>query len=630
MSKTIASASWQRALVVLTTTVVGALAVALLYWAQVVFIPLALAVFLTFLLSAPVRALQRRGLGRIPAVLLVVVTAGLLLAAVCWVVVVQVTNLARGLPNHTETVKKKVKTLRENFEGGLPSALGGMWKEVSGEPTPRTIDGEDSASPENGQTSKSAKPARVIVEQDGPPWLSRLSHIGSVTEPLGAVALAVVLAIFMLLKREDLRSRFISLIGHGRMTVTTKAVDDAGTRISRFLFMQLIVNASYGLVWGIGLRIIGVDYALLWGFIAALARYIPYIGTPVASLLPITLSLIMIDGWYHVFAVVALMVVMELVTANAVEPYLFGQSIGVSEVALLVAAAFWAFLWGPIGLVLSGPLTVCLVVLGRYVPQLEFFSVILGDEPALEPHVAYYQRLLARDQDEAEDLVTAHAKTAPPEQVFDDLLVPSLNYVKRDHERELLSDEDEQFVLRATREIIEDLGERQATQAREDAATNGKASKAKAVEKLLVMGWPARDHADGLALEMLAHTLDAKNWEMEILTNDMLVAQMVSRAEEKNPAIFCIASLPPGGMAHTRYLCKRLKSRLPDLKIVVGRWGQKGNIEETEKLLHEIGADLVATTLLETRDQMNAWLPVLHQDKSPAVGGAVKAEAVRR
>ena len=336
----------------------------------------------------------------------------------------------------------------------------------------------------------------------------------------------------------------------------------------------------------------------------------------------------MFDGWTHVFLVAGLMVVMELVVANAVEPYLFGQSIGVSEVALLLAAAFWALLWGPIGLVLSGPLTVCLVVLGRYVPQMESFSVILGDEPALEPHVVYYQRLLARDQDEAEDLVRADVKETSPEQVFDDLLIPSLNYAKRDHDRDLLSDEDEGFVFRATREIIEDLGERQAIQAREDATANGAAAKAKPAEKIFIMGWPARNQGDGLALEMLAVALDSERWQMEILSNDMLVAQMVSLAEEKKPAVFCIASLPPGGMAHTRYLCKRLRNRLPDLKIVVGRWGQKGGVEETTAMLKEAGADLVATTLLETRNQMNAWLPVLDGDHR-AADGAAKAEARR-
>jgi predicted PurR-regulated permease PerM len=620
VSKAIVSAPWQRALVILTTTVVGTIVVATLYWAQVVFIPLALAVFLTFLLSAPVRVLQRRGLGRVSSVIVVVAVAALLLAAVCWVVVVQMSNLVSELPNHTETIKKKAQAVRDTFDKGMAKS-GGLWQEVSGELKPKP--------PDEGRVRQEDKPIRVILEPDSSAWLSRLPRFGSVMEPLGAILLAVVLAIFMLLKREDLRNRFISLAGHGRMTVTTKAVDDAGARISRFLFMQLIINAGYGLVWGIGLRIIGVDYALLWGFIAALARYVPYVGTPLASLMPIALSLVMSDDWTHVILVVSLMVAMEVVTANAIEPFLFGQSIGVSEVALLLAAAVWAFLWGPIGLVLSGPLTVCLVVLGRYVPQLEFFSVILGDEPALEPNVAYYQRLLARDQDEAEDLVQAHAKTAPTEQVFDDLLVPSLNYVKRDHERELLSDEDEQFVLRVTQEIIEDLGERQATVAREDAATNGTAT-TPAAEKVLIMGWPARDRADGLALEMLAYTLDRNKWQMELLSNDMLVSQMVSLAEEKKPAIFCIASLPPGGMAHTRYLCKRLRSQLPDLKIVVGRWGQKGSVEETEKLLREIGADLVAMTLLETRDQMTAWLPVLNQDQRKAAEGIAKAEAGRR
>ena len=617
MSKAIVSAPWQRALIVLTTTVVGALAIAALYGAQVIFIPLALAVFLTFLLSAPVRSLQRRGMGRVSSVLMVVLVASLVLSAVCWVVVVQMSNLVGELPNHTKIIVQKAKSVRDTFDRYMNKG-GGLWQEISGELTPKAPE-EGDAPPDEGKPPPADKPMRVIVERDSTAWLSRLPKFGSVLEPIGAGVLTGVLAIFMLLKREDMRNRFISLAGHGRMTVTTKAVDDAGSRISRFLFMQVIINAGYGLVWGIGLRLIGVDYALLWGFIAALARYIPYVGTPIAALMPIALSTIMYEGWTHVILVVALLVVMELVTANAIEPLLFGQSIGVSEVALLLAAAFWAFLWGPIGLVLSGPLTVCLVVMGRYIPQLEFFSVLLGDEPALEPHVAYYQRLLARDQDEAEGLVRTHAKTAPAEQVFDDLLVPSLNYVKRDHERELLSDEDDEFVLRVTREIIEDLGERQATQAREDAAADGAPAKTPTSEKVLVMGFPARDQADGLALEMLAHTLDPNKWQMEILSNDMLVSQMVSLAEERKPAIFCIASLPPGGMSHTRYLCKRLRGQLPDLKIVVGRWGQKAGAEEIEGVLHEAGADLVATTLLETRDQMTAWLPVLNQAQRTAI-----------
>jgi hypothetical protein len=230
--------------------------------------------------------------------------------------------------------------------------------------------------------------------------------------------------------------------------------------ISRFLLMQLIVNAGFGVLLALGLLLIRVPHALLWGCLAARLRYVPYLGSWLTTVLLMTLSLAMFPGWVQPFLVLGLIVILELVTANVVEPRLFGHSIGVSEVALLVAAAFWAFLWGPIGLLLSSPLTVCLVVLGKYVPQLEFLDVILGDKPSLGADISYYQRLLARDQDEAAQLVLTQAKIAPPEQIYDQLLMPALNYLKRDRQRDDLTEADQQFVLRATREIVEDLGER--------------------------------------------------------------------------------------------------------------------------------------------------------------------------
>ena len=252
-----------------------------------------------------------------------------------------------------------------------------------------------------------------------------------------------------------------------------------------------------------------------------------------------------------------------------------------------MAAAFWAFLWGPIGLVLSSPLTVCLVVLGKYVPQLEFLDVILGDEPSLSADVTYYQRLLARDQDEATQLVLTQAKTFPPEQVYDRLLVPALNYVKQDRARDDLTEADEQFVLRATREIVEDLGERQTAAA----VPAAEGSKAPASCKIRILGCPGHDEADALALEMLRQLLDPARWEMEILSIDMLSAESVARAGDKEPAVVCIGALPPGGLAHTRYLCKRLRARLPAARIVVGRWGLKGDLEQNQEQLLEAGAD---------------------------------------
>ena len=621
MAKASSSAPWQRALVVLTGTVVGVVVVALLYWAQVVFIPLALGVFLTFLLSPLVLVLQRRGLGRIPSVVVVVTLAALLLGGVGWMVTAQVMHLVEGLPKYTENIKGKIKALREMGQGGVTERLGQMAQEIMGELKSGPPGGDAAPAPPGG-VPPADKPTKVVVEPPSSGWLSRLpDKLGGVLDPLGAVALAVVLSIFMLLKREDLRNRFIRLVGRGRMAVTTKAVDDAGARISRFLLMQLIVNSTYGLAWGLGLWAIGVDYAPLWGFLAAVLRYVPYIGAPVAALLPIALSLVEFAGWTQPLLVGALLLVLELVSNNVMEPWLYGQSIGVSEVAMLVAAAFWAFLWGPIGLVLSGPLTVCLVVLGRYVPQLEFFAVLLGDEPALDPHVAYYQRLLAGDQDEAEQLVQGHGKTSSPERVYDDLLVPALNFAKRDREREELSEHDERFILRATREILEDLGERQ-----EAAATGAAAlSPDEAQAKVRVLGCPARDEADQLALEMLRQLLDPAKWDVEVLPADMLSAELTGLAAERKPAVVCIGSLPPGGLAHTRHLCKRLRARLPGVKVVVGRWGLKGDVEALQEQLREAGADQVETTLLDTRKHLNAWLPVLAQGQ-----GQVAADGAAR
>ncbi len=454
------------------------------------------------------------------------------------------------------------------------------------------------------------------------PWL-----IGGVLGPLATLGLAAVLAVFMLLKREDLRSRFLRLAGQGQMTVTTKGLDDAAGRISRFLLMQLLINATYGLVWGVGLALIGIPHALLWGFMAAALRYVPYLGAPASAVLPLLLSLLLTpDGWLQPLLVGGLILIMELTTGNVIEPLLFGKSIGVSEVALLVAAAVWAFLWGPIGLVLSGPLTVCLVVLGRHVPQLEFLGVILGDKPVLEPEVNLYQRLLARDQDEATQFVRDRLKEPNPEKVYDDLLVPVLTQVRRDRERDSIEERDEQFVLRATQEILEDLGERQSSAPAEtDPEPNGGTR-----PPARVLGLPSRDEADVLALNMLRQLLGPTHWEMEVASAEMLSSELVELAVAREPEVICVAALPPGGLIHTRYLCKRLRARFPKARILVGRWGLEGNLEQNQQELQEAGADLVATTLLETVCNLHSWLPVLEcQPASPPPARALPVPSAR-
>ena len=620
MAKPSTIPSWQLALLILTSTTVGVVVVTCLYWARTVFIPVALAVFLTFLLAPLITILQRRGLRRLPSVILVVMLAGTLLGGGVWLVTAQVTSLAGEAPKYTEIIKGKVKALRHLGRGSVTSGLEQMIQEIAEAWNPHTTSQKEKH--EDKQTDMARdKPTTVVFAPETPTWLAQMpALLTSLFETLGGLALVLVLVIFMLLKREDLRNRLIRLVSHGQITVMTKALDDAGRRSSRFLLMQLIVNATVGMSVGVGLTAIGVRYAFLWGFVATVLRYIPYIGIWIASLPPIILSLAMFEGWVQPLLVMGLFLAIELLASNVAEPRLYGHSIGVSEVALLVAAAFWAFLWGPIGLILSSPLTVCLVVLGKYVPQLKFLDVLLGDEPPLDAHVTFYQRLLARDQDEATQLVLAQAKASSPEQIYDDFLVPALNCAKRDRERDDLTESDEQFVFQVIREILEDLGERLdvANQANEAIRPEDQAN-ASVPLRLRVLACPARDEADRLALEMLRQLLDPAKWVVEVAAVETLTADLVGQVAEQSPSLVCIGALPPGGLAHARYLCKKLRARFPKVKIIVGRWGLTGGVEANREQFQDAGADLTATTMLETRSQLSSLLPILVQEQGKPV-----------
>jgi hypothetical protein len=444
-----------------------------------------------------------------------------------------------------------------------------------------------------------------VTQPSGSSWLSKVPVVlGTVVEILAQLGMALVLAIFMLLKREDLRNRIIRLGGDDRITHTTRAVDEASQRISRFLRSQAIVNSAYGVAFGLGLYLLGMKHAPLWGLMAAVLRYIPYVGTFLAAFFPITLSLAMFEGWTRPLVVIGWILSVELLTYNFVEPHLFGKSIGVSEVAQLVVAAFWGFLWGPIGLLLSGPLTVCLVVLGKYVPSLTFLDVLLGDEPALDKDTSYYQRLAARDPDEAAELVVEHLKERSPEQICDELLLPALSQARRDRQRGEISEDDEHFMVRTTREILEDVSEQQA---------QGLTEPVPAVadpRQVRVLACPADDEADEVVVEMLQQLLPREKWDTHIAGVTTLASELLGLIEEQQPAVVCIGSLPPGGLAHTRYLCKRLRRRFPRIRILVGRWDPHGSREESQAALEAAGADHVATSLHAAIEQLQSWRPV--------------------
>jgi hypothetical protein len=361
--------------------------------------------------------------------------------------------------------------------------------------------------------------------------------------------------------------------------------------------MKSLVNGACGVTVGVGLMLLGVPYAFLWGFLTAVLRFIPNLGTWLALTAPLALAAVAFEEWTPILYVLALYVVLELATNNLVEPRMYGRHIGVSSVALAVALAFWTWLWGPVGLVLATPLTVCLAVLGKYFPQLEFINVVMSDQPALEAHVRFYQRLLARDQDEATDVVDACVEKGGREQVYDELLLPALAAARQDREREELSEDDLRFILGVTRDILEDL-------APEGPPADMPAADGEAAAPVLVLGYPMRDEAAETALRMLGQLLDGRRCRLDVAPAGMLSSEVAAMVQEKGPTLLVVAALAPGGLALTRSVVKRLRARFAHLKIVAARLGPVDDPEKDRKVLLTAGADAAALALLEARVQV--------------------------
>jgi hypothetical protein len=345
---------------------------------------------------------------------------------------------------------------------------------------------------------------------------------------------------------------------------------------------------------------------ILWGFLAATLRFIPYVGPALAASFPIALSLAVFEGWWQPILVAGLIAVVELINYMVLEPWLYGQSAGVSAVALLVAIAFWTWLWGPVGLLLATPITVCVGVLSKYVPQLDFVGVLLGDEPVLEPYTQYYQRLVAHDQDDATALVEAYLREHPPETIYDTLLIPALHAAKRDRAQDILSEADVQFILTATRTILDDLGPHLlpagAPAAGVSTATTDR-QRPTPLPKVPILGCPAYDEFDELGLHMFRRLLDPALYAVEVVSAEKLAAEVIATVEAQGISLICIGAVPPGGLTQTRYLCKRLRASFPEVKILLGRWGSAEDREAQQELLRAAGIDEIATTLLESRTQ---------------------------
>lgn len=597
------SSSFQR--VVLITACL-ALTVAALYFAQKFLIPLFLAVLLSFILAPLVMYVQRIGLRRTPAVLLVALLTFILLTGIAWIVTLQLEALAVEIPRHKATIVQKISSL-QGTEGSVIASFVNFLKEISAE----LQNGSPIAPPAN----EGAETVPVVVKAEPAVMSGPLAGMAApLLEMLASAGLVIVLVIFILIMREDLRDRLLFLVGHGRLTSATKALNDAAQRISRFLLMQTVINVIFAVLFSIGLYFIGVPYAFLWGILAGLLRFVPYLGIWVALLIPVVLTLAIFPGWFEPVMILVLCGVLEILAANVMEPLLLGHSTGISPIALLVSAAFWTWLWGPIGLVLSTPMTSCLVVLGKYVPQLSFLYVLLGDQQVLETSASFYQRLLARDQDEAEDIVDDYLRSHPPEALYDEVLIPALIFAKADHDRGELTDLDEQFIWQETRDLMEDRATADLLPKENGQPRNGDSTPSQPV----LLGCPARHEFDEEALTMFAQLLEGDGCHLETLSTKILTSEIVSRVKKNPPALICISSLPPGGIAQTRYLCKRLRAAAKDMKILVGRWGQKDNIDKIRQRLLEAGADHVATSVRESQAFVQSLLPVLQSQTRSA------------
>ena len=382
-----------------------------------------------------------------------------------WAVTGQLLEITGHIRDYKENLQETIRSLH--------STKTGAWGQATA--TVRELNKELAAAPGQAAShaagdSNTAHPSRPIAVQVTAPPSNIIQDLaallGPLAGPIETAGIVIIFTAFMLIKREDLRNRLIRLGGQGQLTLMTQALDDASHRLSRYLLLQFLVNAGYGGLFGLGLYFLQIPHALLWGVLGALLRFVPYIGTLIATAFPVAMALAVFPGWNHALLIVALFVVLEVVIANFIEPWLYGAHTGISSLAILVAAVFWSMLWGPVGLILSTPLTVCLMLVGRYVPQLSFLEVLLGDAPVLKPEELYYQRLLAMDPDEARNIVEEELKDRSLEGLYETVLIPALRLAEEDRHTDAVGERTSEFISQTTRELIDDLEEQVASKKR--------------------------------------------------------------------------------------------------------------------------------------------------------------------
>jgi predicted PurR-regulated permease PerM len=590
------------------------LAIAALYFGRELFIPLALALVFSFLLTPLVSLLEKVRLGRVGSVLTVLVLAFALAGTVTWKVAGQLVEIMVQLPDYKANLDTKIKLLHASSSGNLSKATATV-QELNKELA--AVPGQISSAKAQDGESRATHPIHPIPVQVAQPPSNLVQDLrallGPLAGPMETAAIVIIFTLFMLIRREDLRNRAIRLAGRGRLNVMTQALDDAGRRLSRYLLLQCMVNAGYGAVFGLALYVIGIPHALLWGVFAAVFRFVPYIGTLIAAALPVALGLAVFPGWYHAGLTLMVFVALELIVGNFVEPLLYGAHTGISSLAILVAAVFWALIWGPVGLILSTPLTVCLIVLGRHVPQLSFLEVMLGDEPVLLPEQCFYQRLLATDQDEARAIAEAHLKENSLESLYDSIILPTLKLAEHDLQSDALDEDTRRRTFRNVKELVEDLGDQYAEDHSgnaEDQVDRERSRRDAARSKASIACIAAGSGADGLVTTMLVQLLRQSGFGARELRAD-LAETILAEVSQGDYGIVCVSSISPFAVGEARSLCRRLHARFPSLRIVIGFWSFAS--DTARQRLGPSCAASVSTTLPDALAQIRRL-------EDPAVG----------
>jgi predicted PurR-regulated permease PerM len=614
----------------LSPLVVLAGIVLILYFARAILIPLALALTLNFLLTPLVMFFQKLSMRRAPAVALALLIAVAAIGGVGWVVARQLLQVANDLPKYRLNIHNKIEALhypRESALGRATESVQEIGKEFSEPGTSPEADlsgrGSQPGSKPGSITKMVLHPAEPVPVQVVAVPASGLRYLrdvlGPALIPLGTAGMVLIFTVFILIKQEDLRDRFLRLAGVAQLHAMTLALDDATRRISRYLVMQFLVNACYGVCFGVGLYLIGIPNATLWGVLAGLLRIVPYVGSVTATAFPLALALAVFNGWGPPVLVVLLFAFLELIAANVVEPWLYGAHTGISSLALLVTTVFWTTLWGWAGLVLAVPLTVCVIVLGRYVPRMSFLHILLGDEKALSVEAQFYQRLLALDQDDARLIANTYLKAHSLLRLYDGVLVPALTLAEQDRHKGALDEMRESFLFLSVSEIISELTvyrpEEASSKSRKlklrwtsDGPLEMPSSHAEPpASAIRVFCLPANDQADEITSSMLAQLLERSNYGVLSLPAGSPFEEILTHLPPEPQDVICISALPPFAFAQSRALCQRVRMLLPQTKILAGIWGFAGDIDKAKERFGSTQPDRLVASMAQAVEQIDEW-----------------------